>query len=212
MANVVVTLVTKLNEKGLKDFRASLKDLDSNIISGLKGGLVGIGGAAAVGFGVAASESLQFADQANAAMSKFSAQTGIAGDELEDYRAIALDLFAGGFGEDIDAVADAMAEVAKQTDATGDDLQKSTRRALQFAKRMDKDVGEVSHAAGVLMKEFGFTSDEAFDFLATGIQSGLDNSGDFLDSIGEYSNLFASAGTDAAQFFNLMESGLAGAC
>ena len=60
------------------------------------------------------------------------------------------------------------------------------------------------------MEKFGLTSKQSFDFLAKGFQSGLDSSGDFLDTVGEYSNLMAESGASATEFFSLMESGLQG--
>jgi phage-related protein len=60
------------------------------------------------------------------------------------------------------------------------------------------------------MDEFGLTSAEATDVIASGFARGLDASGDFLDSIGEYSNLFADNGASATEFFSMLESGMAG--
>jgi hypothetical protein len=59
------------------------------------------------------------------------------------------------------------------------------------------------------MKNFGLDSDEAFDFIVSGFQEGLDTSGDFLESVTEYSNQFANGGADAGQFFSVLETGLA---
>jgi len=57
------------------------------------------------------------------------------------------------------------------------------------------------------MTNFGLTSTEAFDFLAAGYQKGLDGSGDFLESVNEYSTQFANGGADAGQFFSVLDSG-----
>jgi mannose/fructose-specific phosphotransferase system component IIA len=63
-------------------------------------------------------------------------------------------------------------------------------------------------AVNALMENFGLTSEEAFDFVQAGLQNGLDASGDFLDSIGEYSVQFAEGGADAGQFFSVLDTGL----
>ena len=76
-----------------------------------------------------------------------------------------------------------------------------------FGPEVDKVIAAVS----TLTEEFDdLDAEQAFDFIATGFQKGLDKSGDFLDSIGEYSNLFSDAEFSAAEFFSTMETGQAG--
>lgn len=82
--------------------------------------------------------------------------------------------------------------------------------AQLLARRYGADTQGVIKATRTLMEEFGVTSGEATDIIAAGFSNGLDVSGDFLDSIGEYSNLFADGGASAAQMLSLIESGLAG--
>ena len=82
--------------------------------------------------------------------------------------------------------------------------------AQLLARRYGADTQGVIKATRTLMEEFGVTSAEATDIIAAGFANGLDVSGDFLDSIGEYSNLFADGGASAAQMLSLIESGLAG--
>jgi len=82
--------------------------------------------------------------------------------------------------------------------------------AQLLARRYGTDVTSVIAATRTLMEEFGLTSAEATDVIASGFARGLDASGDFLDSIGEYSNLFADNGASATEFFSMLESGMAG--
>ncbi len=82
--------------------------------------------------------------------------------------------------------------------------------AQLLARRYGTDVTSVIAATRTLMDEFGLTSAEATDVIASGFARGLDASGDFLDSIGEYSNLFADNGASATEFFSMLESGMAG--
>jgi phage-related minor tail protein len=210
MADVNVVIRTKLQDKGLKAFQKSLGGLKTGAVNALKGSLVGIGAAAATGFAVAAKEGLEFADQTNAAMSKLQATTGATAEEMEALEENTLNVFGAGFGADINEVAEAMAEVSKQTGLTGKSLEATTKKSLAFQKKFGLGVNETTNAANTLMKQFGLTSDQAFDFLARGLQEGLDSSGDFTDSISEYSNIFADAGFDADMFFSLMETGLQG--
>ena len=82
--------------------------------------------------------------------------------------------------------------------------------AQLLARRYGTDVTSVIAATRTLMDEFGLTSAEATDVIASGFARGLNAGNDFLDSIGEYSNLFADNGASATEFFSLLESGLAG--
>jgi phage-related protein len=82
--------------------------------------------------------------------------------------------------------------------------------AQLLARRYGTDVTSVIAATRTLMDEFGLTSAEATDVIASGFARGLNASNDFLDSIGEYSNLFADNGASATEFFSLLESGMAG--
>lgn len=76
--------------------------------------------------------------------------------------------------------------------------------------RYGADLQGVLGATRTLMDEFGLTSKEATDFLISGYERGLDASGDLLDSVSEYGNLFAENGADADQFFSTLETGMAG--
>lgn len=125
---------------------------------------------------------------------------------------------AGAMGAAIVAAGDASLDLQRNLDATrrqlGDlsdqELLDATHNAQLLEKAFGTGMDENIQAAGVLMKEFGLNSSEAFDFLATGYEKGLNNSDDFLDSIGEYSNLFAQNGFAAEEFFSTMETGMAG--
>jgi hypothetical protein len=82
--------------------------------------------------------------------------------------------------------------------------------ASLIATRYGEDQQKVFSATRTLMDEFGLSSEEATDLLLAGFDKGLDLSGDFLDSVGEYSNLFADNGYAAEEFFSIMESGQLG--
>jgi hypothetical protein len=82
--------------------------------------------------------------------------------------------------------------------------------ATLLESRYGADLQGVLGASRTLMSEFGLSSDEAMDLIVSGFENGLDTSGDFLDSIGEYSNLFAEAGAGPEEFFSTLQTGLAG--
>ena len=209
MADVLIHLKTKLDAKGIDKFRQSLKDLDSKVIGGVKAGIAGVGTAAAVAFGVTATESLKFADEAAIAMKEFGNQTDTSEAALGEFKDVAFDLFAAGVGEDIGDVARAMAEVNKQTGLTGDELEKATRKASFFERRFDADVNETIRAANQLVKTgLAKNFDEAFDIIGAGLTSGANAGDDLLDTFNEYATTFQELGFDGEQALASINSGL----
>lgn len=138
-------------------------------------------------------------------------QLGATAEEAAELGEIAADVWANNFAESVDEATQALVQVRQQLgDLSDEELQGATENAFRLADTFDTGVNENIHAAGVLMNEFGLSQGQAFDFITTGFQKGLNSSDDFLDSIGEYSNLFADAGFGAGEFFSLMETGNAG--
>lgn len=210
MAELGLIIKVGLDKKSLKKSTASIGKF---LKTGLKAGAVGAAGAlAAVGVaaGAAAAEALAFADEANTAMEQFRRETGLAEESVEAFSGSAKNLFAAGVGEGIDDIAQAMATVNNTMQTGAKETENITKRALVMRDVFDKDVAESVDAVKVLMDEFGLTSEEAFDFLVTGAQKGLDRNGDLLDSVREYGNLFSNAGATADEFFSVLETGAAG--
>lgn len=90
------------------------------------------------------------------------------------------------------------------------DLQSVLNDATLLESRYGADLQGVLGATRTLMQEFGVSSEEAMDMVVAGFESGLDTSGDFLDTLGEYSNLYAENGFSAEQMFSTIQTGLAG--
>lgn len=206
MAEVLINVKAVLDKKGMQDLKTGL----GKISSFAGPALAATGAAAAAAFGVATKEALDFANDTNAAMDQLAFTTGATTKEMGQFKDIALGIFAQNWGDSIEDVAGVLAEVRNLTGKSGDELENISKKALILRDRFGKDISESVDAANVLMERFGLSSGEAFDFMVTGIQKGLDRNGDFLDSIREYGNLFDDAGFDASQFFSLMETGAAG--
>lgn len=168
------------------------------LVAGAVAGVAAIGGAA-----------LNMSQDFDGAMNNFSARTGTAADDLGGFRDAALDIFNNNWGDSLADVADSMATVQNITGLGADEVEGLTTQALIMRDVFGTDVSESVLAAQALMSEFGLSGEQAMDFITTGMQNGLNSSGDFLDSIGEYSNLFDDAGFSAEQMFGLMESGQA---
>lgn len=145
------------------------------------------------------------------AMAKFQAQTGASSNEMSKFKNIARDVWSNNFGEDVSDVADMMARVKQQMQGISDvDLKNVTEDLLTLRDTFGMDENETLRGAQQLMKQFGITSQEAFDLMATGAQNGLNKSDELGDNISEYSGKFAQAGYSAKEYFQLMQNGLDG--
>lgn len=145
------------------------------------------------------------------AMAKFQAQTGASSNEMNKFKNIARDVWSNNFGSDVSDVADMMGRVKQQMQGISDvDLKNVTEDLLALRDTFGMDENETLRGAEQLMKQFGITSQEAFDLMATGAQNGLNKSDELGDNISEYSGKFAQAGYSADEYFQLMHNGLEG--
>ena len=177
------------------------------------GGVVGVTAVAGAigGMALAIKTGVNQATELDDAMAKFQAQTGASSNEMSKFKNIARDVWSNNFGEDISDVADMMARVKQQMQGISDvDLKNVTEDLLTLRDTFDMDENETLRGAQQLMKQFGITSQEAFDLMATGAQNGLNKSDELGDNISEYSGKFAQAGYSAKEYFQLMQNGLDG--
>lgn len=145
------------------------------------------------------------------AMAKFQAQTGASSSEMNKFKGIARDVWSNNFGENISDVADMMGRVKQQMQGISDvDLKNVTEDLLTLRDTFGMDENETLRGAQQLMKQFGISSEEAFDLMATGAQNGLNKTDELGDNISEYSGKFAQAGYSADEYFQLMQNGLDG--
>ena len=142
------------------------------------------------------------------AMANFQAQTGASSEEMNKFKDIAREVWSNNFGEDVD---DMMGRVKQQMQGISDvDLKNVTEDLLTLRDVFGMDENETLRGAQQLMKQFGISSQEAFDLMATGAQNGLNKSDELGDNISEYSGKFAQAGYSAEEYFQLMQNGLDG--
>ncbi len=147
-------------------------------------------------------------EQAN---DKLAAQLGLTGKQAESAGKVAGKVYADNWGESIDDVNNAIKSVGNNI---GDisamapkDLQKITEGALALASTFDLDVNDSTRAAGQLMKTgLAKNATEAFDIITSGMQHGLDKSGDFLDTLNEYAPQFAKLGISGKDALSMLSS------
>jgi phage-related minor tail protein len=160
-------------------------------------------GVAAVG-GAAINAALQFEN----ADAKIQASLGVTKERAKELGEVAEEVWKNGWGESVDDVARSIVTVSKNLrDLPKEELQKAAEYAQILADSMEVDVAESTRTVKQLMATFGITAEQSFDYITKGFQEGLDFSGEFLDSINEYSPQFKALGMDATDMFTLFKQG-----
>lgn len=204
MSDGSVIIDTSLDNKELEK---QLKGLDSTISKVSKGLSVSIGaiGTAILGIGASA---LKFGDEYEQASNQLQASTGATSSEMENLKSVMKDVYTDNFGQDMNDVANSIAVVKQQIgDLDNATLTEVTKGAIALRDTFGFDVKESVRAANSLMKQFGITSEEAFNLITQGAQNGLDANGDLLDTVNEYAVQFKNSGYTAEQMFNMLNNG-----
>lgn len=141
------------------------------------------------------------------ALNTLQAQTGATSDEMEKFNEQITNVYNNNFGESVEDVADSFMQVRQYMQGTGEDLQEVTQNAIAFRDTFGVEVPESMRSVQALMKQFGLTSEEAFNLLAQGQQNGLNYSDELFDSINEYSVQFDKLGLNAEDMFNIFANG-----
>lgn len=144
------------------------------------------------------------------ANANFQAQTGASAKEMEKFSDSIERVYSHNFGESMQDVAEAMAQVKQQTgEIDPSKLEKMTENGIALRDTFGFDLNESMRAVNMLMKQFGITSDQAFNLVVKGAQNGLDKNGDLLDTINEYSVHYKQQGYTADEFYNSLINGSA---
>ncbi len=191
-------------DRGFDGLRRGVTAVGEQVFS-LQGAIAGL----AIGAGL--KELLGHMMDTEDASKKMAAGLQLGAEKTKELMDVAKELYRLNFGESIGANA---AIVQKAFQDMGDIGSKAlgdvVTNAIRIQDAFGTDTAESIQAADTLMKNFGLTSDEAFDFLAAGFQKGLNNSDDFYQSINEYATQFKSGGASASEFFSILESGYQG--
>lgn len=151
---------------------------------------------------------IKFSSDSQNAFQQFAAATGTATDEMGKYKDMINNVYKDNFGESINDVAEAMATVNQNMSYLDDSaLQRCTKYAYTLSDTFGYDVAESTRAADTLIKNYGVSAREAFNLITQGAQSGMDYSGEMIDSINEYSVQFKKLGLDAEDMFSIFANG-----
>lgn len=148
--------------------------------------------------------------ESDKAFNSFQAQTGVGADAMADFETQISNLYKANYGDSMQDVADAMAQVAqtsKETDPSK--IQELTKNAIVLRDTFGFEINESMRAVNMLMDQFGMTGEEAFNLIAQGAQNGLNKNDDLLDSINEYSVHYKQLGYSGEEFFNSLANGTA---
>lgn len=210
MANEVKIKVTAQDESGPEMDKAEAK------VSKLKSSVKAAGSAIAAGGAVAGglfAKGLADNMDIQAGRAKLAGQLGLSKADSERIGKVAGAAYADNWGNSMDEVNDAIKAVSNNMASLGEtsskDLQGMTEDALALASTFDVDVNDSTRAAGQLMTTgLAKNSTEAFDIITTGLQNGLDKSGDFLDTLNEYSPQFSKLGISGKEMAGILHAGL----
>lgn len=181
-------------------------------LSGMLGGpIVAAAGAAAGALLAVGAAAFSMAQDSDEAIRTIQQQLGYTREEAEKLKPQIENLFTSGLVESATAGAQAIAAARQQFRGLADEeLVNVAKKSLLISNTFGDEYSKVLNSANTLSQQFGISSDQALDLITSGYQRGLNASGDLLDSIGEYSNQWASAGASASEFFSAQETGLQG--
>lgn len=146
---------------------------------------------------------------ASKASAQLAASTGLSESAAKRYQKVMQQIKGNNFGEDYQDVASAMAEVIQIMGEMDDGaMQDITESAITLRDTFGMEVNESIRAADVMMKTMGVDAATAFDLIAKGAQNGLNRSGELVDNIAEYGQLWGQAGFSAQEMFAILENGL----
>lgn len=136
---------------------------------------------------------------------------GETGDAAEQTAEAIRNVYAQGFGDSLDSVANAIVAVKKNlSDLDQASLESITAQAMILDETYGIDMNESLRGVNALINRFGLSAQEAMDYLVAGTQNGLDKTNELGDNIAEYAGKFAEAGYSAQEYFQLLNNGLDG--
>lgn len=184
---------------------------------GARGGPIGIALASAAALGYMTGKVL--VDNISAGMATmqtrdlFQARLGVDEATMSRYGNAAANAFTSAWGESIPdnlrAVQFAIQGGVIDRDASDAEIEQTIGQMQALAGIMEVDVSEAARASGQLIRGgFAQSGTEAADIIASGFQRGLDISGDWLDTITEYTTQFRKLGLEGNDALGLIQQGL----
>lgn len=169
-------------------------------------GAAGVAAVGAIATGLASA--VKAADEYSSAMNQIQASTGASAEEMAELKEISKNLYNQNLGEDFNDLAEAIGQARQVTELQGKDLEVATANAIAYRDVFGEEVSQSIKATDTMMKNFGITSDQAYNLMAQGAQNGLNKSDELIDSANEYAPYFAQLGFSANDMFDTFSTGL----
>lgn len=142
------------------------------------------------------------------AIHHLQAKTGASAEELKKNKAMLDNIYYSGYGDNIEEVETVLSTVLVMADDLDQKSQEIlAKNTIALEDVFDFDAEESMRAAKSLTKQFDLTFGEAYNLIVQGAQNGLNQNGDLLDVINEYSVQFKDAGYSADDMFNMLANG-----
>lgn len=198
---------------GIKEKASGIKETISGLLSG-EGAAIG-GAGVGLAIGAALAKGIQGALEQNSVNKHLQAQLGLTKAQSAQTGQAAGKLFAGGYGEGMEDIGEAIRLVVQNIDgmrnASDDTLTDVAGKALTLSNVFGQDLeGSTAAVAQMLRTGLAKNADEAFDILTVGFQQGDDKAGDLLDTVTEYGTQFRKLGIDGTSAMGLLSQGLKG--
>ena len=200
----------KKSEKKLDDYKKEVDDV-KNAVSDLKDKAKDTAlelGAGITAAGGAASAAMMSFNSVDSALNHIQASTNLSKGQMDGFRNALEEIYNGNYGDDLSDIASKMANIVQYTNETDPDKIKDYAIKLYgLQDTFDLDFNETLRGTQGLIKNMGLTADQAFDYIASGAQNGLNYSGELSDNLSEYTSLFGQAGFTAEQMFSILDNG-----
>lgn len=178
-------------------------EASENLANGLapvKDGIINIGQSA-----------FTMANDFQSATAKMQGELNLTDEQTKQYGEIARNVFRSGVVPDIQSAVEAITTVKKEfKNLNNTQVENLTKQLSAISQVTGTDIVDNTKLASKLVNTFGVDSTKALDLVAAGYQRGLNKSGDFVDTLSEYSPLMKEAGFTADEFLGTLQSGLEG--
>lgn len=139
-------------------------------------------------------------------LKQIKAQTGLAGEALEEFQDQAESAFKRGLGESPAEALKIMGEARRQFGQAfqGKELEDLAVSLNGTAKAFDKEFGEIASRASVFQKSFNLDATRTANLVSLALRDAKTASDDVLDSLAEFSPLMNEAGLEAEEFVGFL--------
>lgn len=145
----------------------------------------------------------------------FQGRMGLDDTSMGNYAKAAGQSYVNNFGASVaDNLSVAQAALRNnliKPNSPDDEIQYTIQQLQGVAQVVEKTPQELAHSATQLMRTgLANSVTEALDIITAGSQKGLDVTGDWIDSIGEYSTQFRKLGLTGSETMTLLKQGIEG--